>query len=194
MATNRLELRWRRRIGGADSPNRSISITTSAAQNVSSRGEVEALLSKASGKLEVDWLDFVIDGQSLGNIFSAIGQGSTAGDLIGCLGWAANRPYEDDLIRRLLLKEASELETGRFLLYVCPECGDVGCGAVTATIDETPEAIVWKDFGHEVNYAFEDEPYFRLEGYEHIGPFRFNKGQYRETLVRSAWPNKEPAL
>src|SRR4026208_1110056 len=73
-----------------------------------------------------DYLDFVIDGRSLGDLL-----GAAQSDLIGRLGWGDLRGYDYQFKRQLLLESPSELETGRQLLYVCPECGDVGCGAIT---------------------------------------------------------------
>lgn len=70
-----------------------------------------------------------------------------------------------------------ELETGRTCFYVCPECGDIGCGAITAKIEVTEKNVIWKDFGYENNYSEPD-----LTDYKEIGPFTFDKKQYLEII------------
>jgi hypothetical protein len=99
-------------------------------------------------------------------------------DLIGRLGWGANE-IERDAIDILLLKKPPDLPDGRRLLYVCPECGDIGCGALTVKIEKTNEHFVWKGFGYENNY---DGRMPLLEEYKHIGPFFFDKHQYFQVL------------
>ena len=127
-----------------------------------------------------EYLDFVIDGQSLGEALSTSD--------IGCLGWGANLDYQYGLLQQLLLDRPSKLETGRRLLYVCPAGGDVGCGAITVAIEEESDCYVWKDFGIELNYYLDDaESLFDLSKHEGIGPFRFDKRQYREALTNWPW-------
>lgn len=114
------------------------------------------------GKTERRYLDFIIDGHSLGDMLDA-------GDVIGCLGWGAPE-YDDDQVQTLLLKLPSPLDTGRVMIYVCAECGDIGCGEITARVEKAGECFIWKDF------AFEDDvDLLQLEPYQHIGPFWFNK-------------------
>ena len=125
-------------------------------------------------------MDFVIDGISLSDTLSE-------SDLVGCLGGGRNPAYQAELVEQLLLWKPSELETGRHLLYVCPLCGDVGCGAITVAIEEGVDFYVWKQFGRELNYRLDDrESLFDLTGYEAIGPFHFDKRQYRDALT--SWP------
>jgi hypothetical protein len=136
-------------------------------------------------RLEVVPLDFLIDGESMHEMLPAP-------DAVrdGCLGNGGYQRHEP-LVKRMLLEIPSDLETGRVALYVCPQCGDIGCGAVTAVIEQTDEFFIWKDFGYEKNWAMrDDEPLFDLSGYENIGPFYFDKQQYREALTR--WPTREP--
>jgi hypothetical protein len=37
-------------------------------------------------------------------------------------------------------------------MYVCAECGDLGCGAVTAAVEVGDDKVVWRDFGYQNNY------------------------------------------
>jgi hypothetical protein len=121
----------------------------------------------------VDYLDFVVDGKSLRDMLEP-------GDLVGCLGWL--RPEaEEGFIGSLLLKQPSDLGSGRVMLYICPECGDISCGAITARVEKTGEHFVWRDFGYENDY---DESLPDLAEYKRIGPFRFNKTEYWQVLNR----------
>jgi hypothetical protein len=33
------------------------------------------------------------------------------------------------------------------MLYVCPECGDIQCGAMTVEITKTGNTYTWQNFG-----------------------------------------------
>ena len=103
-----------------------------------------------------------------------------AGDLASCLGWFV--PEENaKAVRRLLLEEPADLPNDRRSLYVCPECGDLGCGAVSVVIEAAGDQIIWRDFGFENNY--EDQVVFI--GCAGVGPLVFNKSEY-EAVIRSA--------
>ena len=70
-----------------------------------------------------------------------------------------------------LAKFLGKLSTEKILLYVCADCGDLGCGALTAQISFTENSVVWSDFAYE--NASET-----LENYPEIGPFEFEKEAY----------------
>lgn len=121
-----------------------------------------------STKAERKYFDFIVSGQSLGQLF-----GLPDFDLIGTFGWTDNK--ENTQIDEFLGHAKPELETGRTCFYVCPECGDIGCGAITAKIEVTEKDVIWKDFGYENNYSEPD-----LTDYKAIEPFTFDKKQYFE--------------
>jgi hypothetical protein len=127
---------------------------------------------KGTTKADRKYIDFIVSGQSLGQLF-----GLPDFELIGILGWSDNKKYENKQIDEFLGLIKPELETERTCLYVCPECGDIGCGAFTVKIEVTDTNVIWSDFGYENNY---DEP--NLTDYKNIGPFIFDKKQYVETL------------
>jgi hypothetical protein len=79
------------------------------------------------------------------------------------------------------LAEKAVIPGDRRTLFICSECGDIGCGAVTAFLVREGESIVWKDFGFENNY----EENIRLEEYKHIGPYTFNWKQYESALLQA---------
>src|SRR5438045_1594928 len=71
------------------------------------------------------YADFVVDGMPLSAIARRV-----APDNISCLGWSV-REAQDRIVSRLLV-ESQPRADDRVPLYVCPECGDLGCGALTA--------------------------------------------------------------
>ncbi len=117
---------------------------------------------------ERQYFDFIVSGQSLAKIL-----GLPELDLIGTFGWCEDKDYENNLIDEFLGLEKPELSTGRTSFYVCPECGDIGCGAITAKIEFKEEFVLWKDFGYENDYS---KP--NLEDFKEIGPFKFDKNDY----------------
>ena len=85
---------------------------------------------------------FSINGRALGELVDL-------GDLTCVLGGALDRTYERAYVRQLLGKARSELTSGRVPLYVCAECWDLGCGAVTVRVTELDDCFVWSELGHE---------------------------------------------
>jgi hypothetical protein len=123
-------------------------------------------------KADRKYIDFIVSGQSLGQLF-----GLPDFDLIGTFGWTENIEYEIRQVDEFLGLEKPELLTGRTCFYVCPECGDIGCGAITAKIELTDSTVIWKNFGYENNYSEPD-----LTDYAEIGPFVFDKADYFKTI------------
>ncbi len=70
-----------------------------------------------------------------------------------------------------LARFLGKLPAERILLYVCADCGDLGCGALTAQISFTENSVVWSDFAYE-------NANDTLENYPEIGPFEFEKASY----------------
>jgi hypothetical protein len=106
----------------------------------------------------------------------------------------ASQQDERVLLDQLLLDEQSRLETGRVMLYVCPECGfDIGCGAITAVVEDLDGTVVWRDFGFEIDpQPDEDAESISHVGFDDVGPFRFHRVEYREAILNPP-PKKEPA-
>ena len=77
----------------------------------------------------------------------------------------------------MLLERRGDLPSGRVSLYICPECGDLGCGAVSVALEPDGEDIIWKEFGHENDY---DESFILIE---RLGPFRFRLADYRQAIL-----------
>ncbi|WP_024677998.1 hypothetical protein [Pseudomonas syringae] len=117
-------------------------------------------------------IDFLIDECSLLNsLVSAAGGHS---DFMGC--FVRGFPESNSLAKsRLLLSEQAEIESGRVLLYICPECGDIGCGAYSVHVSQRDEEFTWELFAYENGY---EEPQI-IAG---IGPFTFEKHAYETAM------------
>jgi hypothetical protein len=120
--------------------------------------------------------DFTIDGNSLLEMIAHKAGGHK--DFLGCFarGWAKLNEHS---LKQLLLREAAELGTERRLIYVCPECADIGCGAYGCKIIKSGSTYIWSDFAYENGY---EEP----SPIEDLGPFEFSADNY-ETVVKRAY-------
>ena len=122
-----------------------------------------------AGRTERRYLDFLVDGVSLYDHLRLADQVTA----LGC--WSAD--FEREHIQQLLSAP------GRVPLYVCAECGDLACGAITALVERTPDGFVWRDFASENNY---DASITDVESYRAVGPFVFNKAEYWRVLNERA--------
>jgi hypothetical protein len=126
-----------------------------------------------------EYMEFVIDGNGLGGLLAtATGVEPPALDLVPILvlNWPDGFPRRD--FDRLTGELAAELPGGRTPLYVCPECGDLGCGSVTAEIAWSRNSVTWRNFGYQNNY----EPFTQDGVVPHIGPFTFDRAEYDVVL------------
>jgi hypothetical protein len=64
-----------------------------------------------------------------------------------CLG--GNLEVESESVARLLLRAKPDRDPARVALYACPECGDLGCGAVFASVVRSGDLIEWQNFAWE---------------------------------------------
>jgi len=135
-------------------------------------------------------LDFVVDGVALSERLVAV----PAPDAdTSWLEDPLNMPSVADLtrplsaaadLRRLAGVEARDDESwplglSRLPLYVCPECGDLGCGAITVHVDRTqPGQVTWSGLRHENGY----EPADDLD-LSAAGTFTFDTDDYRQVLL-----------
>ncbi len=129
----------------------------------------------ANGDVQVhrDFVDFIVNGRPL--LFQL-------SDLDAVSPLAADIPPAifTAHVRRLLLEARAPLREGRYVIYGCPECEDLACGAVTAVIEKAPDSddFIWRDFAWQTAEPADLE----LNGYHGIGPFRFRGAEYREAL------------
>ncbi len=123
---------------------------------------------KGKGQTGCQYFEYIINGKPLLNFFEGIVE-------IGVLG-SFGEKNDNDAALQLLKMKPSELDTDRVPLYICPECGDLGCGAVTVKVLIKENCFTWSDFGYENN---NEEGL--LESYN-IGPFYFDKDEYQLIL------------
>jgi hypothetical protein len=122
------------------------------------------------------YLDFVVDGESLGNdYYRAYG--------VGVLG---NGPadWEEANARRLLLDEPPEVDN-RVALYVDPSEGDIEGGAVTVIIRQEGDEIVWREAAWSYFDANEGPSYVlhNCEAYQQWpAELRFDAAEYRRVI------------
>jgi hypothetical protein len=126
-----------------------------------------------NGEFQVhrDFMDFIVDGRPLLFQLSDL-------DAVSPLASDVPPSIFTAQVRSLLLETDAPLPGGRYVIYGCPECEDLGCGAVTAVIDEEHGDFIWRDFAWQTGEHADLE----LNGYHGIGPFRFRGPEYRQAL------------
>lgn len=127
-----------------------------------------------TSKSERHFFDFVLNGESL---WERIGRPRDTVSIL-CVEYV----FEETVraINRLLLMEKADLPNDRRSLFICSECGDIVCGAITLVVSKAGDSIVWEKFGYENTY--EDEVLY--DDYVGVGPFRFNATEYERTLLQ----------
>ena len=125
-------------------------------------------------KSERHFLDFVIDGQSL---WEAVGKKRDQVSIF-CADYSTEETAK--AVARLRLHEKTYLPNGRCSLFVCSECGDLGCGTITALVRRQGETVTWEAIGYENTY--EDKIW--LDEYSSVGPFAFDAITYERILLQ----------
>ncbi|MGW1885018.1 oxidoreductase [Streptomyces sp. NPDC001970] len=120
-----------------------------------------------------DFMDFIVDGRPLLFQLSDL-------DAVSPLASDIPPAIFTHQVRSLLLEAEAPLPGGRYVIYGCPECEGIECGAVTAVIERDGDDIVWRDFAWQTDESADLE----LNGYHGIGPFRFRAAEYRAELER----------
>ncbi|MFF4018837.1 oxidoreductase [Streptomyces sp. NPDC001843] len=118
-----------------------------------------------------DFLDFVVDGRPLLGRLSDL-------DAVSPLACDLPPAILTARVRGLLLETGAPLPGGRYVIYGCPECADLACGAVTAVIERDGDDYVWRDFARRTD----DHADPGFGGCHGIGPFRFHGPEYRAAL------------
>ncbi|MBB1287421.1 hypothetical protein HRH25_23810 [Flavisolibacter sp. BT320] len=131
---------------------------------------IEKVRKGGLGKSEVHYQDIMIDGQSLLDILEKGGE-----DLVAPFGKVYIPAYAEKVMRIFQLREVSDLDDKRVMFYVCPECGDIGCGAITGKIVEEGDKIIWFDFAYETGAGIEEQ-------LEQVSPIEFERDAYFKAL------------
>ncbi|WP_406064109.1 hypothetical protein OG462_35375 [Streptomyces sp. NBC_01077] len=133
-------------------------------------------------------VDLVVDGRPLLHRLDEADGIDTVSPLAGDLPPALRAEH----VRGLLDSDADStpsLPGGRRVIYSCPDCEDLGCGAVTAVVERDGEDVVWRDFAWQTGPTADPA----RDGYPGVGPYRFHGATYRAVLRRlGAEPDTEP--
>ncbi|MFE9448211.1 oxidoreductase [Streptomyces sp. NPDC006739] len=129
------------------------------------------VLADGGYRIHRDFMDFLVDGRPLLFQLSDL-------DAVSPLASDIPPAIFTAQVRGLLLETGAPLPEGRYVLYGCPECQDLACGAVTAVIERDGDDYVWRDFAWQTD----DHADLELNGYHGIGPFRFHGAEYRACL------------
>ncbi|WP_168581573.1 hypothetical protein [Gephyromycinifex aptenodytis] len=131
--------------------------------------ESELIDGKIVRQHQSHYLDFHVDGRPLRDWF----------DHPDSVITALNRPWLhmlDEGIAELTGRRPDpRLPAGRIPLLRCADCGDLGCGAITARLDITAQALTWSDFAWEND---DDEPVPQHPGLD----FVFDLDAYLRTI------------
>lgn len=131
------------------------------------------MFADGGSKSERHFLDFVVDGHSL---WHALGKRH---DMVSILCPEFDQQETSKSVRQLLLRDETDPSAARIAIFVCAECADMGCGAITALVEKTADSITWRAFGYENDY--ED---IRLDGYDAFGPYTFDATAYEHALTQ----------
>jgi hypothetical protein len=137
------------------------------------KAEIDA---HGDGKHERFTIDFLVNGQSLNEML-----GVARLDLVGRFS-PETQKWNQESAEVFLNTKEPDLDNGRIILYVCPECGDIGCGAITLKIVKSETEYTWSEFGYENDY---DPEMTDLDSYRHIGPFKFSIENYHQIVEKA---------
>lgn len=120
--------------------------------------------------------DFVVNGTSLLQALVKVDGGQP--DFMG--RFVAGYPeINQSAASELLGRVPPETKDGYSLLYICPECGDVGCGAYAARVQRNADSYIWCDFAYVNGY----EPPRAIAS---IGPFLFAAAEYEHAIAAAS--------
>lgn len=123
----------------------------------------------------VSYLDFTVDGVGLHGQLAS--HSAEYLDYVGVI--QRDWPIESaKAIERLLGEASGDLPDGRVSLYVCPECGDLGCGAITTQLVIETDVVTWRGFAHQTDYEDESFPLASAQ----LPDIRFARTEYEAVL------------
>jgi hypothetical protein len=126
-----------------------------------------------SYKSSRQFFDVVVNGTSL---WECLGKRH---DMVSVLCCDFALPESLRALDRLWLKAEADFPDDRCSLFICAECGDLGCGAVTLSVRRAGGKVLWSDFGYENSY----EDQVLREHYRDVGPFEFDSSDYEAALL-----------
>jgi hypothetical protein len=128
-----------------------------------------------SSQAQTGFLDLVVDGRSLVPELGRRGY-----ELVTPL-WtgAAGRQCWPEEVDRLTGRRPGPGRDGRVALFVCGECGDLGCGAVTVRLTCSDSEVSWADWGFETGRDGE----FHRDGLQDLPTYVFDGSAYEATFA-----------
>lgn len=90
------------------------------------------------------YLDFIISNQPLNKYL-----GFESKNIVTPFGWFLNKNEQIRILKEFRLQTKTKLPNNRIELYICPACGDIGCGSVTAQIFDKGDKILWTNFANQ---------------------------------------------
>lgn len=99
-------------------------------------------------------------------------------DFMGC--FVKGHPVQNSkMLAELLVLSDQSSEPAPIHIYICPECGDIACGAYSVHVEKKSGYYEWSKFhyfnGYEVPHLVEE-----------IGPFCFEEKAYELALESAA--------
>ena len=142
----------------------------------------------APGRRERRTVDFIINGKSL---FAATNAGRL--DMCGCFSPdyfssenALARDVNEHVAKIFTFEAPTDVAPNRVALFVCPECGDLACGAITFELSRDGDTVRWAHFAYENGY---DDTQTDFDTYAGIGPFEFQFGPYADIIRKASAPD-----
>jgi hypothetical protein len=121
-------------------------------------------------------IDFLVDGESL--LQKLVKADGGHADFMGC--FVKGLPEQNAMsAEKLIVRAKPDTDSGRVLFYICPECGDIGCGAYSARVTKADDCYTWSDFAYENGY----EDARPIGG---VGPFSFEASEYEKSIKDAA--------
>lgn len=133
----------------------------------------------AGNKTERQFLDFVVDGTPL---YKVVRQGGY--DLVTSLIFNPG-PHALGLAQKAvdrLLGNSPDAPRGRTSAYQCPECFDLGCGALTVVIAVMGERVTWNNWRYQTD---EDDGVLEVT-VPGLTDFDFDRFEYEAALLDGA--------
>jgi len=81
-------------------------------------------------------------------------------------------------IDRLLGVAPADAPSDRVSVYICSECGDLGCGALTVKLSIDEDLASWTDWGYQNNYEDTIHPVTSRQ----LGDMHFSRAEYDRAL------------
>lgn len=121
-----------------------------------------------------DSADFLVNGESL--LARLVATHGGHDDYMGCFVHGFPDAAKETLDELLVEETGAKCRVG---IYICPECGDIGCGRFSVMVEQHGGELVWSEFMYENGY---EDPWTL----EELGPFRFDASQYENAICEAA--------